>query len=247
MTRSSLAQDRLASVRVATTGNLTLSGIPISIDGVADLEIRQRVLVWQQVDATQNGVYDIQAGAWTRSRDSDTGKELTSGAVVYVSEGDEHAGATFTLTTPDPIDLGATPLTWASINEEGLAEWVTFEYSFDDQGGAAGEIPLTGPDISEGFVAVLGYVEILEQLTTTEGDEDTTLVSIGFNGDNNESWFDNAVAVSDPICSPDGRNVHGIDMIGIRSPYIEPMLTVADGDLTGGRLVMNLFVRRAGA
>jgi len=64
------------AVRVATTANITLSGTQ-TIDGVA-LSVGDRVLVKNQTTASQNGVYDVASGAWSRSSDSDAGTELVN-------------------------------------------------------------------------------------------------------------------------------------------------------------------------
>lgn len=72
-------------VRVATTGNITLSGLQ-TIDGVA-LSANDRVLVRAQSTATQNGLYTAASGSWTRATDFDGAGEVTGGTQVYVQEG----------------------------------------------------------------------------------------------------------------------------------------------------------------
>ena len=70
-----------APVKVATTENITLSGAQ-TIAGVlltADATPRQRVLVKNQTDATENGVYDVNSGAWTRSPDFDGDRDVVDG------------------------------------------------------------------------------------------------------------------------------------------------------------------------
>ena len=97
-------------VRVATTANITLSGAQ-TIDGVA-VTAGQRVLVKDQSTGSQNGIYDVQSGAWTRSTDADTNTEL-EGAAVFVMEGTANADKQYTMTTNAPITVGTTALTWA--------------------------------------------------------------------------------------------------------------------------------------
>lgn len=63
----------IAAVRVASTGNIaTLSGLS-TIDGVA-LAAGDRVLVKNQAVTSENGVYIVDSGAWTKiTNDSDKG------------------------------------------------------------------------------------------------------------------------------------------------------------------------------
>jgi hypothetical protein len=95
------------AVRVATTSNITLSGTQ-TIDGVA-LSAGDRVLVKDQTTNTQNGVYDVSAGAWTRSLDSDTGVELVN-AFYFVQEGLTLQATGFVQSTPGPLTIGTSPI-----------------------------------------------------------------------------------------------------------------------------------------
>src|SRR5262245_18827628 len=71
------------TVRAATTANITLSGTQ-TIDGVA-VVAGDRVLVKNQTTASENGVYVVAAGAWTRATDADSEAELLNMA-VWVSQ-----------------------------------------------------------------------------------------------------------------------------------------------------------------
>ena len=95
------------AVRVATTGNITLSGTQ-TIDGVA-LSAGDRVLVKDQTTTTQNGVYDVSAGAWTRSSDSDAGVELVN-AFYFVQEGLTLQATGFVQSTPGPLTIGSSSI-----------------------------------------------------------------------------------------------------------------------------------------
>jgi len=96
------------SVRVATTANITLSGLQ-TIDGVA-LNANDRVLVKNQTAGQDNGIYLASSGAWSRSPDADSNSEVTSGMIVAVTEGATFGDKIFILTTNDPISLGVTSL-----------------------------------------------------------------------------------------------------------------------------------------
>lgn len=107
----SMAQglDPKASVRAATTANVaTLSGT-MTIDGVA-LIAGDRVLVKNQTTASANGIYVVQAGAWTRATDADTWEELVS-AFTFVESGTTNADCGFLISVDPGGTLGTTPVT----------------------------------------------------------------------------------------------------------------------------------------
>lgn len=101
-----------APVRVATTANITLSA-PQTIDGVAVIA-GDRVLVKNQTLGQENGIYIVAAGSWTRSTDFDTASpdEISQGAAIFVQEGTLLGKTGWSLSTPDPITVGTTPLTF---------------------------------------------------------------------------------------------------------------------------------------
>ena len=68
----------------ATTANITLSA-PQTIDGLAVIA-GDRVLVKNQTTTSENGIYQVNAGAWTRTTDADTRDELVS-AFVFIPHG----------------------------------------------------------------------------------------------------------------------------------------------------------------
>jgi len=112
--------DAKEEVRAATTGNITLNGLQ-SVDGVS-LVAGDRVLVKNQTDATTNGIYVAASGAWARSVDADENAEVTRGLSVAVMEGTNKGTSTaqpnpvqWSLSTPNPITLGTTSLTFAVV------------------------------------------------------------------------------------------------------------------------------------
>ncbi|MEW6060351.1 MAG: hypothetical protein AB1600_00280 [Bacteroidota bacterium] len=105
------------SVRVATTGNITLSGTQ-TIDGVA-LSAGDRVLVKDQTTPAQNGIYVVSAGAWSRATDADTSAEVKGGMTMWVNEGTVNGDTQWTLTTNDVITLGTTGLTFTQTSGLG--------------------------------------------------------------------------------------------------------------------------------
>jgi hypothetical protein len=93
-----------APCRVATTGNITLSGEQ-TIDGIAAVA-DDRVLVRAQTDATENGIYDVSTGNWTRARDCDGAYDLVQGTKVFVVLGSTYARTEFYVDTTGPITVG---------------------------------------------------------------------------------------------------------------------------------------------
>jgi phage-related tail fiber protein len=109
--------DVKASVRAATTANITLSGTQ-TIDGVA-LSAGDRVLVKNQSTASQNGIYVVAAGAWARSTDADSDTEVTPGLFTFVEEGTANSDSGWVLATNSTITLGSTSLTFAQFSGAG--------------------------------------------------------------------------------------------------------------------------------
>lgn len=100
--------DNKQSVRAATTGPIALSGAQ-TIDDVV-LAVGNRVLVKDQADAKQNGIYLVAAQSWARTTDADTGAKLNAGARVYVEEGTVNGTKAWYLATAGAITIGVTLL-----------------------------------------------------------------------------------------------------------------------------------------
>jgi hypothetical protein len=101
------------NVHAATTANITLSNPGTNtFDGHA-LTSGQRLLVWQQSTASQNGIYDFNgsSSALTRSSDSDAWDELT-GTLVYVDQGTTYGDKRFYCTSNTGGTLGSTSVTY---------------------------------------------------------------------------------------------------------------------------------------
>lgn len=107
--------DPKASVRAATTANITLSGLQ-TLDTAVTLVDGDRVLVKDQTAPEQNGFYNAHSGAWTRSSDAALAANLTMGAHCFVEEGTVNGGHGYVLITPEPIVVGTAPLTFTSFS-----------------------------------------------------------------------------------------------------------------------------------
>lgn len=110
--------------RAATTGsNITLSGgAPSTLDGLT-LVANDRILVKDQADNTQNGIYYVSTlgtgsnGTWTRTTDADTGAELTTGTYIFISSGTTNANAAYTMVTQGTITIGSSAIVWALFSQ----------------------------------------------------------------------------------------------------------------------------------
>ena len=114
-------------VRVATTSNVTLvGGAPNKVSGV-DLKLDDRVLVKNQTNPAQNGVYTVAFlgigfnGTWARAKDADTTQEL-AGAIVAVSTGTVSPGRYFFTDWTTSLKLNIDPLYWYQIVGDGLTQ-----------------------------------------------------------------------------------------------------------------------------
>jgi len=96
--------------RVATTAALAqLSGL-LTVDGVV-LETGDRVLVKDQASGADNGIYVVDTGTWSRSRDCDGSYDLVQGALTFINDGATNGGKFFKMTTADP-EIGTSSLVW---------------------------------------------------------------------------------------------------------------------------------------
>lgn len=112
--------DVKASCRVATavTNIVLATGGLLTVDGVQTVA-GDRVLVKDQSTASQNGIYVVAAGAWSRSTDADTSAEVTAGMFTFVSEGTANADSGWVLSTNDAITLGSTSLSFVQFSGAG--------------------------------------------------------------------------------------------------------------------------------
>jgi hypothetical protein len=94
---------------VATLANITLSGLQ-TIDGYTTLA-GDRVLVKNQSNAANNGIYLASASTWTRSLDANSWDELVS-AISFIEYGTQAGGAWFCTATPGGT-LGVTAVNWS--------------------------------------------------------------------------------------------------------------------------------------
>lgn len=105
-----------ASVRAATTANITLSGAQ-TIDGVA-VVAGDRVLVKNQSTTAENGIYVAASGAWARAADANVWSELVS-AFTFVEEGTVNHDTGWTCTVNQGGTIGTTAVTFTQFSGAG--------------------------------------------------------------------------------------------------------------------------------
>lgn len=105
-----------APVRATATGNITLSGEQ-TVAGVA-VAAGDRVLVAGQTDATENGIYDVATGNWTRSPDWDASGDIVAGVRILDSSSLVEYAAVFS----GEYSLGTTEVTVAAISDWKLGD-----------------------------------------------------------------------------------------------------------------------------
>lgn len=109
--------DAKASVFCASTGNLGLTGTADIIDNQSVIA-GQRVLVKNQTNPAQNGIYVVAAGAWARATDVDTWNELVS-AFVFVETGTQNMDSGWVCTADPGGTLGSTNVPWVQFSGAG--------------------------------------------------------------------------------------------------------------------------------
>lgn len=124
--------DLKASVKCATTANITLSGEQ-TLDGV--LTSTSRVLVKNQTAPEENGIYVSAAGAWTRATDMDSWTEVP-GAFTFIEEGTLYGDTGWVCISNTGGTLGVTSISFTQFSSSG-------PYTTDGQG-----IELSGTQLS---------------------------------------------------------------------------------------------------
>lgn len=135
--------DAKHSVRVATTGPITLSGVQ-PVDGER-LAVGDRVLVNNQDTPRENGLYTVSDTSWTRTQDADSDLKVTPGLFVHVEQGAVHHDSLWHLVTDAPIVLGSTDLQFEKIaGRTGIPAGTYRSLSIDAYGRVvAGSNPTT--------------------------------------------------------------------------------------------------------
>lgn len=109
-------RDLKDAVRTCSLTNINLASMPANVDSVP-MNIGERFAVIRQTVGTENGIYIFNGtgSAATRSLDADEDIEITQGFSFDTVEGLVNAKRRFLLTTPNPITVGGTSLTFVAV------------------------------------------------------------------------------------------------------------------------------------
>lgn len=126
------------TVRVATTANITLSGLQ-TIDGITGI-VDDKVLVKNQDAGYENGLYYMKSGDWVRTENFDSSEDAKPGSYVIVLEGTVNHDITYFVSNDSPITLGVTVIVWSLFSRLGdyvdgvalLRTGNVFDVRFDD-------------------------------------------------------------------------------------------------------------------
>ncbi len=160
-------------VRVASTGfniDITTGGF-LTVDGET-LVLDDRVLLKDQTDPIENGIYLAKVGTWVRAADHSTTTVggVNGGYVVLISAGVLNGNRTFRLDGLVTITVDTDPATYSSSGGSGI--------------GDASDVPLVpGSDAEQilGANEVQTALDILAQISTSEDYtlESATLIANG--------------------------------------------------------------------
>lgn len=125
---------RMGSITSSTA--TTLEGpAPLTVDSVSAFATGTRLLIKNQVNAAENGIYEVtkdeafgaegtfggggkfgEGSKWllTRTSDADQESEVKQGMFVLVTLGNENKSTTWILTTENPVVIGTTAQTFAA-------------------------------------------------------------------------------------------------------------------------------------
>jgi hypothetical protein len=102
--------------------------------------VNDRILVKNQSNTMQNGIYYVTVvgtgsnGTWLRAIDADANDKVTSGLTTIIADGNVNVGKSFRLTTPDPIFLGNTGLTFVDPSASPAPAGANTQVQFNDAG-----------------------------------------------------------------------------------------------------------------
>ena len=174
--------DPKESTRVATTANIDLAtGGLLTVDGVV-LIAGDRVLVKNQTDATENGIYDVVAGTWTRSTDMDgtPAAEVSGGANTYVEQGTINEGAGFVLIWDGIVALGTDDINWTQSSGTGAVAGIQTEIDTIEAGaglGGDGTYSISGTNYIDTATSLKNADVLLDTQAKANADAVTTEIT----------------------------------------------------------------------
>jgi hypothetical protein len=145
-----------ATLTTLTTGTLTIDGVVV----VAN----DRVLIKDQADPVQNGIYDVTVAGnvgvlyiLTRALDTNQPAELVSAYTYTGNEGTDNKNKGYVQTTPATITIGSSSIVWALFNSniytEGTGIRITSNviYAKLSEGVTGGQTAIGGTAANDTF------------------------------------------------------------------------------------------------
>lgn len=126
-------------VAVATTANITLSGEQ-TVDDIAVVD-GDRVLVKDQTDGIENGIYVANTGTWVRAPDCDGVYDLVEGTLIKANAGTANSGFWYCSTT-GTIVVGTTSIAFAGASTILAVVSAYMQTMLDDANAAAARVTL---------------------------------------------------------------------------------------------------------
>jgi len=149
----------IISVYATATVNETLSGLP-TIDGVT-VPAGATVLLASQSTSSQDGIWQVASGAWSRPLNFPSGFVIAvnCSVVIQATHGTSNLGVNYLLTTSSAVTIDTSSQTWgragyalATSQENGPAG-IVYLTADDSNTAAAVEINFTG-DLGNGWCAM---------------------------------------------------------------------------------------------
>lgn len=112
--------DVKASCLYATTGNITLSGLGTQANGdwPSTLTAGDRILVKNQTNQAQNGIYAAASSSWTRTADMNDWAEVP-GAFTFIEAGTSLLNTGWVTTAASTGTIGVTNMPWTQFSGAG--------------------------------------------------------------------------------------------------------------------------------
>jgi hypothetical protein len=216
------------TVKVASTGNLTLSGEQ-TIDGVTTES--SLILVKDQTASELNGVYNTASGAWSRSDLFDTYDEHP-GAVIVIQEGTVGADLMYLSVSNTGGTLGSTAINWTKIQPQSSGTVTSIAAGYGLTGGtitSSGSIT-TDKGSSDGTGATLLPVGTTAQRpTAVQGYFRYNTTTSAFEGYDGSAWGTIGAGVGG-FLGEDGAVGNSSDIVRVNEQILNNSVTIASGD-----------------
>lgn len=189
--------DPKQSVRLATTAEIpVIMGISFLIDGVY-VSAGDRILVKNQSNKAENGIYVASSGAWTRTLDMNDWSEVPS-AYVFVEKGDVNAEMGYLCTSDQGGIIGVNDIIWVQFNGAGQ---VIAGNGLNKSGNTLSVVGTTNRisvgstvDIDANYI---GQTTINTLGTVSGGTWQGTTVAVGYGGTGRQSFTSNGIVYGD--------------------------------------------------